>query len=308
VSKAQRKPGLLTPELSARLSALQARAAEVADGLWGGSHRSAKQGASVVFVERRAYSPGDDPRLLDWRALARTDKPSLKRFEEEAELEVQLLLDRSASMAWRHDHDQTKLQHGALLLGALAFILSRQRDRVGLGFVDARYEPVLPASSQPGQAATTLRELAAVEPVEGETDLAAALLAFADRSRRKALVVLASDLLDPRGVPQDAMRVLRARGHELRVLHVLDPAELEFPFDAPRRFHGLEGEADLEADARRVRAAYLEQVTRFLADARDAALSAQTRYTLARTDARPEETLADALMQSPRAARRRAWA
>lgn len=300
---------LLTPELLPRLAALKAQASQVADGLWGGTHRSARHGASVVFVDRRPYSPGDDPRLLDWRALARTDRPSIKRFEEEAELEVHLLLDRSASMGFSHAGRPTKLEHAALLLSALTFVVARQRDRVGLAFVDHKLEPVAPARSQPGHAATVLELLATVSPREGGTDLARALGEFAEMKRRRSLVVLATDLLDPQGIPAEAFRVLRARGHELKLLHVADPAELDFPFREPARFRGLEGEGEVIADPLQIAEAYAVELARFLGEARHLALDANAAYALARSDARPEQTLSELLAPSPRARTgRRAWA
>jgi len=300
---------LLTPELLPRLAELKARAQQVADGLWGGSHRSARHGASVVFSERRPYSPGDDTRLLDWKALARSDRPSIKRFEEEAELEVHLLLDRSASMGFGYAGRPTKLEHGALLLSALAFVVARQRDRVGLAFLDDELETVAPARSQPGHTKILLELLAGVSTRDAGTDLARTLGDFAERKRRRSLVVLATDMLDTRGLPAEAFRVLRARGHELKLLHVVDPAELDFPFRSPARFHGLEGEGEVVADPIQIAEAYAAELSRFLDQARRATLDAHASYALARSDARPEETLGALLSPRSRAGMgRRAWA
>lgn len=292
--------------LAERLSTLKLESATVADGLWGGVHRGGRQGASVVFRERRAYSPGDDPRLLDWRALARTDRPSVKRFDEEAELQVLLLLDRSPSMGWP-DGEGSKLSYAATLMGALAHVACRQGDRVGLSTLDRELNACVAPSSRPGQLGKLLAALAATEPGGDRTDLEHALGELSHGSARRSVIVLASDLLDPAGLPAKTFRELAARGHELKVLHVLSRAELSLSGEGPARFVGLEGEPSVEADTARVKTAYLELMAQFLERARAACLEARASYALAATDGRPVDALRELLQPPSRAARRQKW-
>jgi uncharacterized protein (DUF58 family) len=284
---------VLDPEVARRVSGLRLRARKAVEGLLAGNHRSPRRGASVVFVEHREYRPGDDPRLLDWRAFARTDRHSIKHFEQETQLRATLVLDRSGSMAYPDiGHGPSKATHAATLLASLAYVLVRQGDAAGLITVDSDLADVLPARARAAHLDTLLRALS--EPVQPGrvTDLVTALDAVAERAGRRGVVAVASDLLDLR---DDALRPLASmvtRGNEVIVFHVLHPDEIEFPFHGPTRFTGLEGEVPLDVDPDAVRAAYQREVQAFLAACRSQCQAAGARYILARTDESPEHTLA----------------
>jgi uncharacterized protein (DUF58 family) len=265
------------------------------DGLLSGLHRSAHRGASVVFVEHRDYRPGDDLRLIDWRAFARTDKDVVKRFEHEAQLKATLVLDRSRSMDFAGKHGPTKLDHAASLLAALSYLLVTQGDAVGAALVTRGLDFFLPPKSRPAQLDRMLRSLASGPSASGVTDLRAALLAVAERAGRRGVVVVASDLLDFGESALAPLSQIRARGNDVIVLQVLTPEEIELPYDAPSHFVGLEDEPSLDADPSALRTAYRALIDEFLLRSRKACLDAGATYALARTDAALEDVLASVL-------------
>ena len=295
----------LDPEVARRVAGLTLRARQAVDGLLTGVHRSPHRGASVIFVEHREYRPGDDPRLLDWRAFARTDRHSIKRFEQETQLRATLVLDRSGSMAWRgaRDDGPSKVDHAATLLAALAYVLVGQGDAAGLAIVDDALQETLPPRSRPAHLDALLRALAGGANVGTGTDLGAALAQVAERIRRRGVVAIASDLLDLRPKALEPLAHLVGRGQEVVVFHVLHPDEISLPFDGPTRFEGLEGEPILDADPDAVRTAYEREIQAFLEDRRRQCAALGARYVLARTDTPPEHTLAALLA----AGRRRGW-
>ncbi|MFO0693238.1 MAG: DUF58 domain-containing protein [Polyangiales bacterium] len=283
------------PSFYARVEALRLRAREVGEAILSGLHASRHQGASVVFADHREYRPGDDPRTLDVRAMARTDRPVVRRFEHEARLPAALYLDVSGSMRFRSRESlPTKAEHAELLLAGLAYVLLRQGDAVAaLRFQDA-IEADSPLRSQMVSFERTLDVLLAEPGDASRTSLPTVLEQALPRLSRRSLVFLASDLLEP-GRPLDGLRGFASAGHRVVVLHVLDPAELEFPFSDSAEFVGLEGESPLTADAGAVRDAYLRAFERHRAALVDACAAASARYVLARTDVPAERVLADLL-------------
>ncbi len=290
----------LDPETAKRVAGLTFQARKAVDGLLAGIHRSPHRGASVVFVEHREYRPGDDLRLLDWRAYARSDRHQIKRFEQETHLRASLVLDRSGSMAYAGEGRETKAQHAATLLGALAFILIRQGDAPGLSVVSDRVDKTLPARTKPTHLEEVLRELAQPVPERAPTQLANALTEIAERAGRRGLVAIASDLLDFDERALEPLSFLTGRSHDVVVFHVLDPDELELPFSDPARFVGLEGEPSIDADPDALRESYLKEIDAFLASCRARCGAVGARYVLARTDEPVETTLAAVLTTARR--------
>jgi uncharacterized protein (DUF58 family) len=295
----------LDPELARRVAALKLRARKVVEGLLAGSHRSPHRGASVVFVEHREYRPGDDPRLLDWRAFARTDRHSIKHFEQETQLRATLVLDRSGSMQYADPPGSpTKGEHAATLLAGLAYLLVQQGDAAGLAMVDSTLQNILPARSRAAHLDVLLGALTEPPPAGAGTDLRSALNDVAEVVGRRGVVAVASDLLD---MQEDALRPLASmvtRGNDVIVLHVLHPHEIEFPFRGPSRFTGLEGELPVDADPDAIRTAYRREMDAFMERCRGQCLAAGARYALARTDHPPEHILASLLSTG----RRGGWA
>lgn len=285
---------LLDEGIARRVSSLRVHARRAVEGLRSGIHRSPHRGASVIFAEHRDYRPGDDLRLLDWRAYARSDRHIIKRFEQETHLRAQLWLDCSASMDYGEDA-QHKHTHAATLLAAMAFILLGQGDAVGVVRFASTMGEALPARARPGQLDAALA-LLAERPERGDkTDLNAALSACAERAGRRGLVVVASDLLDLKPNALEPLSLLRAAGHDVLVFHVLHPHELELPFDERMRFVDPEGDGVLDTDPSAIREAYKEQIGNLLVDCRRRCMAAGARYALARTDTPVQQTIAEVL-------------
>ncbi len=295
-----RRASALDPEVKRRVANLSFAARKAVDGLLSGVHKSPHRGASVVFVEHREYKPGDDLRLLDWRAYARSDRHQIKRFEQETHLSATLVFDHSGSMAYAGEGRPSKAEHAATLLGALAFVLSRQGDAPGLAVIGTRVDARLPARTRPAHLEAILEELA-TPPMEGEkTDLHAALTEVAERAGRRGLVAVASDLLDFDDRALEPLSYLVGHGHDVVVFQVLDPDEIELPFEDPARFLGMEGEPSLDADPDALREAYTREMGAFLASCRARCMAAGARHVLARTDEPVERTLATVLTSASR--------
>jgi uncharacterized protein (DUF58 family) len=248
----------LDPAVLARLGSLELKARVIVEGFLQGLHRSPFKGFSVEFAEYRPYLPGDDPASIDWRAYARSDRYYVKRFEQETNLPCHLLLDVSASMGYGSGL-LTKLQYGTYLSAALAYLLSRQRDAVGLMAFDNDIRTHLPPSTRPRHLRSLLVALDALRP-GAQSDLARPLNRLASAIARRGLVVVISDLLDEPGRVIEGLRHVRFRGMEVLVFQLLDHAELTFPFGGATRFRDLESSAEVVTMPVEVREEYLRRL------------------------------------------------
>ncbi|MHB1843951.1 MAG: DUF58 domain-containing protein [Deltaproteobacteria bacterium] len=291
------RPGqsALDPRLLARLSSLNLRARAVVEGLLSGLHKSPHQGQSVEFSEHKEYSPGDEIRHVDWKAYGKFDRYYIKRFEHETNLRAYLVVDASASMA-TGSGPLTKLEVAATAAAALALLLVRQQDQVGLCLLQGGKVELVPPRSSAAHAKAIVERLSEARP-EGITDLAAAAQLLAERARRRSLILVFSDLFeggagDP--VLQPGLRdllQLRALSNELSFFHVLDPAELLFPFEDPTLFLDMEGDRRLEANPLELRDGYLEELGRFLDRTRSLCRERDSDYELLRTDEPLDQSL-----------------
>jgi uncharacterized protein (DUF58 family) len=239
-----------------RIRSLELRARAVVEGLWRGLHRSPYHGFSVEFTEYRPYSPGDDVRFLDWRLYARTDRDYVKKYEDETNLRCQLVVDQSRSMSFGSGA-ASKAQYAATLAATLASFLFEQGDAVGVTTFAGGIGEHLPARNRAGH----LRRLmgALERPAEGrQSAVGPTLEHLANLLRRRGMVVLISDLLVPPAECERPLAALRAAGHELLVLQVLDPAERTLPLGGPTRLRDLETDAVVDVDPAVSRAAYLQ--------------------------------------------------
>ncbi|CAA9352313.1 MAG: hypothetical protein AVDCRST_MAG40-2960 [uncultured Gemmatimonadaceae bacterium] len=283
---------LFDPSSLAELGHLEVVARWVVDGFVTGLHRSPRKGFSAEFSEHRPYQPGDDPRYVDWKIAARADRMVVKQFEEETNLRATVVLDVSRSMDWSGSSlaagDRragparlTKLAYANRLTAALALLLLRQRDAVGLIRFDDAVRSMVPPRSRQGQ----WRRLVAAleEPGAGPDSRAALALEQAARLvRRPGLVVLVSDLLMERADVERAVRALRAVGHDVTVLHLLDPVERDFDVTTSALFYDPESGAQLPASAS-VRGAYQAAVTAALGEWRDTLAAAGAGYEVVLT-------------------------
>jgi uncharacterized protein (DUF58 family) len=270
----------LDPKVLARVSGLEMRARYIVEGFISGMHRSPLRGFSVEFSEHRKYSQGDDLRHLDWRVLGRTDKHYVKQYEQETNLQLMLVVDSSRSMTYRSAAAPlSKREYATSVAAAIAYLALRQADAVGLAAFDDRVTRVLRASNNPGQWKSVIRELESAAPARS-TNIRRALDEIAEKLHRRHLVVVISDLLTEPGDLLTGLKHLRYRSHESIVLHVLDPAELEFPFSEPTRFEGLEAEGDILAQPRIVRQRYLTELRACLDQIRRGCIENRVDYAL----------------------------
>ncbi len=248
----------LDPAILSRLGTLELKARTVVEGFLSGLHRSPFKGFSVEFAEYRQYLPGDPLTTLDWKVYARSDRLYVKKFEEETNVECHLLLDVSASMAYGSG-EVTKLRYGSMLAAALAFLMQRQRDAVGLTTFDDRIVSMMPPSARPSHLHALLVALDTVA-VGSRTDVTTPLQLLAEGLGKRGVVVFISDLLDEPERVIDGLRHFRFRGSDVIVFHLLDPAERTFPFDRASRFRDMESGDELMAVPSVVRARYLDSL------------------------------------------------
>ena len=250
------EPQLLDPATIARISDLELVARTVVDGFLAGLHRSPHLGVSTDFAEHRTYSPGDDVRRVDWKLYARTDRYYVKQFEAETNASVGVLLDVSASMSYGSDAVR-KLDYATRLAASLLYFSQRQRDCVGLTTFDRDVvEHVPPSTRHLPHALHALGRARAKTP----GDVPAALSRVAESWRRRGVLVLVSDLYVEPEALANALEVLRGPGSEIVVMHVLDPAELDFPFEDPAAFQDMEGDEALPVVPPAARQRYREMI------------------------------------------------
>jgi uncharacterized protein (DUF58 family) len=261
---------LLDPTEVARLGGLEIVAQGIVEGFLSGLHRSPFRGFSVEFTEHRAYQPGDEPRYLDWRILARSDRLFVKQFEEETNLRAVILLDASRSMSWRGSPERlTKREYAQRLAAALGLILLRQRDATGLITFDDAVREVIAPRVKSGQWRRLLRGIVALPDGRG-TAAEAALRQVTSLLVRRGLVVLISDLLLDRSLALVALRFLRHRGHQVVVLHLMDPAERSLSGPPEVRFRDPESRESLVVRPRELARAYRDAVQHEIAAWRSA--------------------------------------
>ena len=254
------------PEVIARVADLTLRARRLVEGAISGSHRSPFHGFNVEFAEYRDYTPGDDLRRLDWRVFARSDRHYIKQYEEESNVRVTFVVDASASMNYRGSGAPlSKFDYGATLVVALAMLLARQQDPVGLVLFDEEAGTILPPSATQSQVVVLTDLLGRCIPAR-RTELGGLLRSLTDRLRRRSVLVIVSDLFTDPDALADGLDRLGFAGHDVMVLQVLDRDELELPFDGPTLFRDIEGDEELFAEPWAFRKAYRRAVQTFLDD------------------------------------------
>lgn len=283
----------LNPAVLAKVRSLELQARLIVEGYLSGMHKSPYHGFSVEFAEHREYTPGDDIKHVDWKVYGRTGRFYLKQYEEETNLALWLLVDTSSSMQYQ-SAGVNKLDYACMSAAALAYLTLQQQDSVGLVTFDNQVRQFLRPSSQRSH----LKELARLmsRPSGREkTSIAPILHEVAERITRRSIVVLLSDLFDEPDDILAGLKHLRYRRHEVIVFHVLDPAEVEFPFVETTLFRGLEEEPDLLTDPRALRKGYLEQFDRFVSGLRRGCREQNMDYVQLRTDAELSAALASYL-------------
>jgi uncharacterized protein (DUF58 family) len=255
ISRRSDEGRFLDPAVIARISGLELRARTIVEGFLSGLHRSPLKGFSVEFAEYRQYLPGDDLSTIDWKVFARSDRYYVKKYEEETNLRAHVLLDVSGSMSYGSGA-MTKRDYGSCLAASLAYLMNRQRDAAGLVTFDERILGWLQPSIRPGHLRALLLTLDKL-PSGARTDAGPPLHQLADSLAKRGMIVLISDLLDEPAPVIDGLKHFRFRGNDVLVLHVLDHAELTFPFDRPITFRDMETGQEVIASPSEVREHYL---------------------------------------------------
>ncbi|MFW6108284.1 MAG: DUF58 domain-containing protein [bacterium] len=267
---------LLDPEALTKVGRLELIARGVVEGFVAGRHRSPYRGFSVEFAEHREYVPGDNPRDLDWRVYAKSDRYYIKRYIEETNLRCTILLDASGSMAYagerpsrRNGQGLSKFQYGQFLAATLAHLMINQQDAVGLVTFDTEVRRYIPSRSRTSHLRVLLEELHQAEP-GAETRLAPIFHDIAERVHRRGLVIIISDLFDDPEPLVKALHHFRYRKHEVVVFHLMAHEELTFPFERWSQFRDLELPGrKVQLDPRSIRAAYLDEVRKHIAEVED---------------------------------------
>jgi uncharacterized protein (DUF58 family) len=258
VAAAVRDRQFLDPAVVARLATLELKARTVVEGFISGLHRSPFKGFSVEFAEYRQYIHGDDLSTIDWKVYARSDRHVVRKFEEETNLHCQLIVDVSGSMAYG-SRGVTKFEYAACLAASLGYLMNRQRDAVGLTAFSDRIVDALPSSTRQGHLRSLLVALDRLR-VGSRTNVGKPLHQIADAMTKRGMVVLISDLLDDPDAVIRGLKHFQYRGSDVLVFQVLDPDELEFPFDRATRFEDLETGDEVVAVPGAVRDHYLKQM------------------------------------------------
>ena len=251
----------LNPQTLASLEGLDLQARLVVEGYVAGLHKSPYHGFSVEFAEHREYAPGDDIKHVDWKVYGKTDRYYIKEYEEETNLAAYIVLDASESMKYKSGA-VSKLEYGQFIAAALGYMILNQRDSVGLATFDNEIRGFLPPSQHASHLKLLLHELSKVEPRE-KSGIGGIFHSLAERIRRKGLVIVISDLLDDVSETLFGLRHLRHRKHEVILFHVMDKAELEFPFNSTMKLEGLEGLPEEVVDPVSIRKAYLAELNTF---------------------------------------------
>jgi len=280
---------VLRPEVISRIEQLTLLARKVSEGVLTGLHRSIHHGASLEFADHKPYSQGDDPRLIDWKAYAKTDRYTIKQFEDETNVRAAMALDTSASMQYGST-GSTKLFYGCVLLASLSYTLIRQRDAVGFAMISEGIGNYLPPRGRASHLQAIIELMAKAEP-SGSTALPNSLQLLAERLDRRSMVFIASDLFDEPEETLKAIKLLAGRGHEVTVFHLLDPEELKFPFDHQMRFEDMEGPLAISADPRGIREEYLRQINMFIDSWKRGATESGVGYILVDMSDPPEDVL-----------------
>ena len=269
-----RAENYLAPETLGQLAPFELRAKMIVEGVMSGMHRSPYQGMAVEFAQHRQYVAGDDLKHLDWKVFGRSDKLYLKQYQQETNLDVVVLVDASASMAFgtlpvkpkwggttasRAKNHWTKFDHATALAIAIAYLCLQQQDRVGVGIFADELRSMIKRSSARSQWRSIVNILSA-EPVEAQTNLTRVAEQVLSKVTNRALFVIISDLFDDPESIKTALARFRHARHDVILMHTMDRQEMRFEYTQPAPFLGMENEGRLRVDPRALREAYLEAI------------------------------------------------
>ncbi len=285
----------LDPLTLAKVRSLELQARLVVEGYLSGMHKSPYHGFSVEFAQHREYVPGDDIRHIDWKVYGRTGRYYLKQYEEETNLVCWLLVDISESMQYRSG-SVSKYDYACMVAASLSYLILHQQDSVGLVTFDDQVRRFMRPSSQPSQLKQVLQVMN-LGAAREKTRLAPIFHDLAERIARRALIVILSDLFDDIPDLLAGLKHLRHKRHEVVVFHILDGAELDFPFQEATLFRGLEQFPELLTDPRSLRRGYLEEIQAFIVELQRGCREQDIDYVQLRTDTNLAVALSSYLAQ-----------
>jgi uncharacterized protein (DUF58 family) len=271
----------LNPAAIQRIARLDLRARHIVEGFLSGLHRSPYFGQSVEFLQHREYTFGDDLRYVDWKVWAKQDRFYVKQFEEDTNLRCTLLCDVSGSMRYGRGA-LNKYEYGCTVAACLAYLLLRQQDAVGCIAFDEQPRAVVPLRTRRTHLDAIIQAMNVSEPRD-KTGIFPVLRQVTKTCPRRGMIVLVSDLLVDRAGLFRGLKLLRSRGHDVLVFHVMDDDELDFPFTGPTRFEGLESDALLRCNPRALRQGYLDALGHYLEEVRHGCVANKVDYKLLRT-------------------------
>ncbi len=289
----------IDPVALMRLKSLEMRAKVVMEGFWRGIHRSPYHGFSVEFSEYRQYTKGDDPRFIDWKVMARTDRAYIKKFEDETNLRAHLVIDRSRSMTYGSG-EYSKSDYVATFATTLGHFLMGQGDAIGLTTFDQAIDQHIPARNRPGQLRRLMVELEKAPEGEG-TDLAAGLRGAAERINKRSLVVMFSDFLAPLEKVKAEVGMMAAAGHDILLVQCLDPAERHFTFEKATHFEDTESGNQLYINPAQAKDGYLERLQAHIDGLKKIATQVGAGFHSVTTDYPLELALSELVLRRPKA-------
>ncbi|MCK4596092.1 DUF58 domain-containing protein [candidate division WOR-3 bacterium] len=280
----------IDPYVIARMRSLELKARTVVDGFLVGIHKSPYHGFSQEFVEHRQYDPSDDPRYIDWKVYGRTDRFYLKQFEEERNLRAYIVIDGSRSMAYKNAGVMTKWEYAAVLAASFAYLLILNKDAISLSIFDTSTRDHTPPSTTRAGLARVFDALEASSP-KGKTKIAKAIEELSSKAKRRAFILVLSDLFDNMDSTLRSLINLHARGNEVVVVQILDKAERDFPFRGSLRLYDMETRDEILVDANTMRDKYRENMNTFVSNIKRDLWRNNIDYITVDTDAPIERVL-----------------
>ncbi|HAO95025.1 MAG TPA: DUF58 domain-containing protein [Verrucomicrobiales bacterium] len=265
----------------------------IVEGYMAGEHKSPYRGFAIEFAQHREYAPGDDVRHLDWKVQAKTERYYIKQYEQETNFVAHLLLDGSESMKYGSG-EISKFEYGKMMAACLAYLILHQRDAVALGIFDEEVQEYLPRSDNRDNLFRIMDRLAGFEPLRG-TRLAPVLHGMAGQIKRKGIVIVISDFFDDEEELLQSVQHLRFKGHEVIMMQVLDPCEIDFPFTGNVEFEGLEDLPIIRTRPSQIKKSYHREFEKFRERLRSDVERHQCHFVGVRTDQPLDEVLANYL-------------
>jgi uncharacterized protein (DUF58 family) len=284
---------LLDPKAIASAEALGMNARFIVEGYMAGDHKSPDRGFAIEFAQHREYSPGDDVRHLDWKMLGKTERYYIKQYEQETNFVAHLLVDGSESMKYGSG-EITKLDYAKMIAACLSYVILNQRDAVALGIFDEDMQEYIPRSDNRDTLFKIMTRLAEFDPERG-TKTATMLHGLASTIRRRGIMIVISDFFDDEKELLEGIQHLRFKGHEVILMQVLDPYEIDFPFKGIVEFEGFENIPKLKTRPSQIRKSYQREFSAFQDRLREACRRNQCHFLQARTDQALDVVLTDYL-------------